>query len=168
MCDMIFGLLRERVSQNGELVNISSSATLYDQFPLVCDVKSAVEGAQSKKLFLYRASFRPAVGNHRLICERKRDLQSCRESIDENSHSKYFHPPVNILPRECSSFINIDHFKYTWGVKEYLEKRVSVFQKQGLWWHSESTAVLNHLKDNNGKLCVNCKALQCKNVSDET
>ena len=182
-CDAVYGYLSERVSRDGTLRNISLSSTSFldTQFPLLCNVKENVEKAQNRKLVLYRASFRAGIGNHRLICERKNsnsvsstssEVAACRKILEKRSDFVQLHPTIgSILPRRCDKSrdkiptLDIEHFKYTWGLEAYLEKRVRVFRKNKLAWHSESSAVLNHMGKNGGKICVTCRELRCRNVT---
>ena len=176
-CDVVYGHLSERVSRDGKFINISLATPLDAQFPLICNVKEKVERAQSRKLVLYRASYRAGIGNHRLICEQKSgkdyaaQMGGCAKIFAKRADLRSFHPPVAKLPQMCDfsrdkiPLLDIEHYKYTWGLQQYLRERIDVFKKNKIAWHSESTAVLNHIKDHGGGLCVTCKEIACRNVS---
>ena len=58
--------------------------------------------------------------------------------------------------------IFLDHYKYTWGVDDYLNTRVENFKAAKINWHKESTNVLRHLEDNGGVICVTCPESKCQ------
>jgi len=175
-CDAVYGYLSERVQSDGTLVNISLSLPLQEQFPLLCNVKESVEKAQNRKLVLYRAAFRAGIGNHRLICERKHrsikvgEMESCKKIIRKRLDFVSMHPPVLSLPRKCDEtldkipMLDIEHFKYTWGLEEYLQERIRVFRKNKIAWHGESSAVIQHVEKYGG-ICVACPELKCRNAT---
>ena len=181
-CDAVYGYLSERVTGDGKLVNITLGESLESKFPLLCNVKEGVEKAENRKLVLYRASFRAGIGNHRLICERKMrptrplsatagEMENCRQIMEKRTDFRLMHPRVASLPRKCDdahapeiATLSIEHFKYTWGLQDYLQERIRVFKKKKLAWHSESSAVLSHLSRHSG-ICVSCPQLKCKNVT---
>ena len=81
ICDIFFGKLYERLPESGSMVNISlpqdgggegEDRSLFylnsKSFPYSCEIKGSVEHAQTRKLILYRALYRPAVGNHNVMC----------------------------------------------------------------------------------------------------
>lgn len=183
-CDVVYGRLSERVPIDGRFINISLATALDSQFPLICNVKERVEKAQSRKLVLYRAAYRAGIGNHRLICEQQAGgnagsnggtqdakMATCRKIFAKRADLRALHPVVTKLPRRCDQrhdkipYLDIEHYKYTWGLEAYLQERVKVFKKNKISWHSESTAVLNHVKEHGGALCVACKEMGCRNVS---
>ena len=179
-CDVVYGHLSERVPRDGRFINISLSTSLDSQFPLICNVKERVEKAQSRKLVLYRAAYRAGIGNHRLICEQQsgnrggtQDAQmtACRKIFTKRADLRALHPVVTKLPQRCDlrhdkiPYLDIEHYKYTWGLEAYLQERVKVFKKNKITWHSESTAVLHHIKEHRGALCVTCQELGCRNVT---
>ena len=91
-CDVFSGTLLDRMPRDGSLVNISIGADLAEQFPLQCEVKKFLEKAAHKKIVLYRATFRPEVGNHRLRCQRAYSVDQClQKEIARNR-------PCSMLP----------------------------------------------------------------------
>ena len=168
-CDAVYGHLSERVTADGKLVNITFGTRLDLQFPLLCNVKERVEQAQSRKLVLYRASYRAGIGNHRLVCEagggsEQQGLQKCAAIFAKRADFRQLHPVVGVLPRKCNfgDLLDIEHFKYTWGLQGYLTERIRVFRQNKISWHSESEAVLRHVQKHGG-ICVSCPDLLCRN-----
>jgi hypothetical protein len=145
---------------DGSLVNVSLTDNLESSFPLQCEIKKVLEKAAHKKIVMYRAIYRPEVGNHRLFCQRAYDLEDCNKKTVPH---KYLYPPMTHLPRQCSSrmvpvligdkeksplfssmdsgqnsafgrvnkenfeaeySLPIDHYKYVWGLQQYLDKRL--------------------------------------------
>lgn len=194
-CDVFSGTLRDRLPSDGSLLNISLGADMDSTFPLHCEVKKILEKAAHKKIVLYRASFRPEVGNHRLRCQRAFSIEQC---LSKKLRFEELYPQMPHTPRQCSSRIMpvligdsaksplfsapgsgqhsafghsnhknsefslaIDHFKYVWGLESYLEERVRAFKKHRIAWYKESQHLLDHLKHNNGKICVKCPEVGC-------
>ena len=165
-CDAIFGYLHDRLPLDGSLVNITLSTqeqSLRQQFPLDCNVKGTVEKARNTKLIFYRASYRPSVGNHQLVCIHM-NVSACNAMIRKSPNHRNLHPVVRKPPRNCQSIpmVWVDHYKYTWGLQEYLMERVEVFRELGLKWYDESAFMLEHLQNHQGKICINCEELKCK------
>lgn len=145
---------------DGSLINISLADSVENSFPLQCEIKKVLEKAAHKKIVMYRATYRPEVGNHRLFCQRAYDLDDCNE---KKVPHKTLYPKMTHLPRQCSSrmvpviignkekspifssidsgqkslfgrvnqenfeaefSLPIDHYKYVWGLQQYLEKRL--------------------------------------------
>lgn len=174
-CDLIDGYLTERVPSSGEFINITVAEPLIQQLPLTCNIKQSIERAMYRKVIMYRALFRPSIGNHRLICEEKKSVHDCLNMFNKPTSGKnsasslqQYHPHITRLPTHCSRQvrIEIDHYKYTWGVEKYLEKRVRTFKRAGLPWYRESTAVLENIKSSGGRICVECPSLQCSKAVD--
>ena len=172
-CDAVYGRLSERVTADGKLANITLGTRLDQQFPLLCNVKERVEQAQSRKLVLYRASYRAGIGNHRLVCEagggsEQQGLQKCSAIFSKRADFRQLHPAVGVLPRKCNfgDLLDIEHFKYTWGLQGYLAERIRVFRQNKISWHSESEAVLRHVQMHGG-ICVSCPDLRCFNETSD-
>jgi len=215
-CDVVYGHLRDRLPVDGSLLNLTlpeRKPLASSSMPLLCRVKDMIEGAQSRKVLLYRADYRPGVGNHRVICEgdnakrKKRSkgktsssttaattttttadeeaaIASCRAVINKKKIMRELHPPMNKIPNKCLvGKIDVEHFKYTWGIQDYLRERVRTFKERKIPWHVESSSLLMHLNKNNpknngssssssssqrdeqgGAFCVTCSELQCEQV----
>ncbi len=200
-CDVFSGTLWDRMPQSGELQNVSLVRSLRGSFPLRCEIKRVLERAASKKIILYRAVYRPEVGNHRLFCQRSYSAAECelRRARAPYSHE---YPNITRVPRQCSSrmapvlignsekspllrpghaiqksgfgrvdkpsepdfSIPIDHYKYVYGLRDYLEKRVAVFMQKRIAWYKESQYLLDHIEAHEGKICVSCPEVNCNEV----
>lgn len=200
-CDVFSGTLWDRMPLSGELQNVSLTQSITDKFPLRCEIKKVLERAASKKIIMYRAVFRPEVGNHRLFCQRSYNAAECelRRLRVPSSHQ---YPNITRVPRQCSSrmapvlignsekspllrpghdiqksgfgrvdkpsepeySIPIDHYKYVYGLKNYLETRVSVFKQKKIAWYKESQYLLDHIEVHDGKICVTCPEVNCMKV----
>jgi len=176
-CDYLMGTLRERVAENGHLINITLSdsrtpgvkatdLSIEAQFPWTCELKKEIEAAADRKLVLYRALYRPAIGNHRLMCQRPPGgkFSECMRSFKNSS----FLPPLSLeestrRPAFCHWHLKhqkrmlIDHYKYTYGIIGYLRRRVQVFKEKKLEWWRESWAMLKYLHDHGNRVCVECQ-----------
>jgi hypothetical protein len=165
-CDYYHGVLEERLPIDGALLNISLLTPLRHQFPLVCRVKDSVERAATRKVVLYRASFRPDVGNHDLLCGRRVLSSSCRAFLRDSGmeESSLHADKLNSLrPVRCpGDLISIDHYKYIDGVQSYLTRRVSAFLRAGIPWHRESSQVLRYLQLHNNSICTSCPDVNCR------
>lgn len=176
-CDAYLGILRERVSSTGQLINITlpigqqggkADYSLVSLFPYVCHLKKSVESAAVHKLVLYRAIYRPSVGNHKLVCSRPANALSYSECLSSIDKASYEHIREQISaetrpPKVCNRRreMAIDHYKYTSGVDFYLENRVKAFKQQGIPWYKESVSMLNYLKKHNNSICIHCPESRC-------
>lgn len=190
-CDYIMGMLNERVSIDGSLVNIElpsnavnaySNATTWDinfksHFPFQCKLKQAVESAMSTKLILFRALYRPLIGNHKLVCQnsasksgaKKDNRKSYRACVQEQINNGQHMPDMAMFSRKPISckvdtkpqVLQVDHYKYTDGIVEYLSNRVKEFKRIGLPWYKESEDMLRYLDAHDSKICVDCKESHC-------
>jgi hypothetical protein len=115
--DVAFGYLMDRLPADGYPANITLATNLDVEFPMLCPLKRTLEKAASRKLVLYRATYRPSVGNHQLMCgESRANMTNCMQKI--NSHSmRDFFPKLDRTPYKSAlqHRFRIDHFKYTWG-----------------------------------------------------
>ena len=89
-------------SLDGSLVNVTMGGNLHKQFPLQCEIKKFLEKAAHKKIVLYRAPFRPEVGNHRLRCQRAYSVKQC---LQKKLRFEELYPTMPHTPRQCSSRI---------------------------------------------------------------
>lgn len=172
-CDYFRGDLVDRLPRSGALINITMRTDLSKAFELRCDIKQIMEKAEFRKLILYRGDQRPWLGNHRLFCDRKfHNVTGCIKYMSERIPQKLFKmtPIPAKLPVACqltglnSKNIVIDHYKYVWGVQDYLEKRIDAFQKKKISWASESVKALHVLQSNNGKIDVSDSSYNCHKV----
>lgn len=99
-CDVFSGTLKDRMPKDGSLKNVSMGTDLKIQFPLQCEIKKFLEKAAHKKIVLYRASFRPEVGNHRLRCQRAFSVEQC---LEKKIRFEELYPHLTQTPRQCSS-----------------------------------------------------------------
>lgn len=147
-CDVMYGKLLDAVSSTKKLINVTWDKPLDEQFSTVCDAKKHVERANAHKLILYRGMYRPLPGNHRLRCE----ISSY--SIDEcNKTNSTLIPKITKKPKNCYNYLKIKHYKYVWGIEEYLQKRADLFKKAHIPWYKESLSALNYLRNSNGTIC---------------
>jgi hypothetical protein len=151
-CDVFMGLLRDRLPQDGSMVNISLSTQIGSVFPLQCDVKETIEIAATRKVILYKSTYRPKPGNHALSymgeMSRPTVVKRCGDEI------------LKSIGRESS--IHIDHFKYVWGIEKYLADRAAHFKKQRINWHVESERAVQYLQQGrNGSICTSCPEFGC-------
>jgi len=189
LCDVIYGNLVERLPPDGVLVNMSLDSPLANQFPVMCDIKSSIEEAVRRKLILFRGSFRPGIGNHKLLCERPKgkesvasEVHTCQEILNKQPTGlMIYHPPLTRVPRRCSAsnlkevgsteriygngFMRVDHYKYIWGIQQYLEERARVFEEAKIPWYKQSLSVLSHLKKYDGRICIECQGI-CPKITD--
>jgi hypothetical protein len=115
--DVAYGYLEDRLPADGWLTNLTLSSNLDRDYPLVCPLKQTLERAASRKVVLYRALFRPAVGNHQIVCgDARSNVSSCVRKLKQHSMNDYF-PLVERVPYKfpIKNRIRIDHYKFTWG-----------------------------------------------------
>jgi hypothetical protein len=147
-CDVVYGKLLDAISTTRKLINITWDIPLDRQFSSYCDAKKHVEHAVSNKLILYRAIHRPLPGNHRLRCENSKfSLEDC------NKNNNTMIPKITKKPRSCRKYLKVKHYKYVWGIEEYLNNRAQVFKKAHIPWYKESLQALNYLHHSNGTIC---------------
>jgi hypothetical protein len=99
-CDVFTGVLHERLTRSGDLINITLGTPLGSTFPLRCDIKKSLQKDRMKKVVMYRASFRPELGNHRMRCQRAFSVEECHRKASRYSH---LYPRMPHLPRQCES-----------------------------------------------------------------
>jgi hypothetical protein len=99
-CDVFTGVLHERLARSGDLINITLGTPLGATFPLRCDIKKSMQKDRMKKIVMYRASFRPDMGNHRMRCQRAFSVEECNRKASRYSH---MYPRMTHLPRQCES-----------------------------------------------------------------
>jgi hypothetical protein len=151
-CDVFQGTLRDRLPPDGSFLNITLSMNIDSVFPLQCDVKETIENAATRKVILYRSTFRPKPGNHGLKdasgASRSAAAKVCGNDI------------MKSIGRE--SAIQIDHFKYVWGVEKYLADRAAHFKKKRIHWHVESKRAVEYLQQGgNSSICTTCPEFRC-------
>jgi hypothetical protein len=148
-CDVVYGKLLDAISSSKKLINVTWDKPLDEQFSSVCDAKKHVEHANAHKLILYRGIYRPLPGNHRLRCE----ISSY--SIEEcNKSNNTLIPKITKKPKNCYNYLKIKHYKYVWGIEEYLKNRAYLFKKAHIPWYKESLSALNYLRNSNGTICL--------------
>jgi hypothetical protein len=149
-CDVFHGKLLDAISPTKTLINITWDLSLNEQFTGYCDAKKQIEHANSNKLVLYRSIHRPLPGNHRLRCETPNySLEEC------NKHNNTLIPKVIKKPKHCNKLLKIKHYKYVWGIEQYLNTRAQIFKKAHIPWYKESLQALDYLHNSNGTICGN-------------
>lgn len=176
-CNHLMGNLRERVEREGHLINITLhdirtpgvtriNQSIEENFPWTCSLKKTIEDAEDRKLVLYQAVYRPAVGNHRLLCATAKRFSHCTRALKNATHI----PPRALWnttdrPRLCSwgydaqnkrKKLYIDHYKYTYGIIGYLKRRVQTFRAKRLAWWKESDAMIQYFRRHHNHICLNC------------
>lgn len=77
-------------------------------------------------------------------------------------------PTTRRAPVSCSKNITIYHFKFISGVVDYLNERASRYRDQlKLSWWDQSSNLAKYITADHGKICVHCKASECRNASKE-
>jgi hypothetical protein len=58
-------------------------------------------------------------------------------------------PNHNVRPIYCNTVVTLDHYKFTHGLVNYLQRRYEVYKNKKLHWWKDSYRVLEHLKNHN-------------------
>lgn len=176
-CSFFKGDLIDRLPIDGSLVNITINTNLETDFPLACDIKKEMEKAEFRKLILYAGDQRPWIGNHKLLCEGEVNATSCYDTMRQkvNKHLFPSMPVPQHIPTGCLLYdrnlrmklsVVINHYKYVWGVEEYLANRVKRFKEKKIKWASESEDYLKAMRDNGGIIDVHDPTYHCKKLYD--
>ncbi len=64
-------------------------------------------------------------------------------------------------PKYCKTNVLLDHYKWTYGLAQYLYQRAISYKQRGLHWWRDSRDILLHLRHHKGSVCVHCKEAAC-------
>jgi hypothetical protein len=135
--DSVFGNWVDRVADNGEIINVTSTAPLSEQFPIGCRF-SRTGNATTTKVVAFRGYLSEFRAGHYL----RDTLETCR------------YPPQLL----------IDHYKWSWPVFTKLQKRIVYYKSiEGHHWWTESALFLDHIASHGGRIDINRSDLSCEN-----
>eukprot|EP00746_Dinoflagellata_sp_MGD_P131962 gnl/MRDRNA2_/MRDRNA2_65694_c0_seq1.p1 gnl/MRDRNA2_/MRDRNA2_65694_c0~~gnl/MRDRNA2_/MRDRNA2_65694_c0_seq1.p1 ORF type:complete len:504 (+),score=72.28 gnl/MRDRNA2_/MRDRNA2_65694_c0_seq1:155-1666(+) len=137
--DAVYGQYLDRVNVDGKLVPATGEyPSIFDQFPLVCNVSVGVIGAgQGLRVVAYQ-------GNHR--------SNSGVGRVDDESKACVF---PGLVPSH--------HFKFRESAQAKLSERVKIYEHYrtlNRGGKEQSKKFLQYVKKN-GRICTNCTELQC-------
>jgi len=124
--DYISGYFLDRLGVDGELPELQGN--LWDVFPLGAEATPLITGGDSRKVALARAGIDLVGGHHYAYAGRRCPVQECTATVH--------------------------HFKWDAGVSERARHMYRVLAESGKDWCIESTRLLAHLSDNNGRVGV--------------
>ena len=115
---VLCGRFVDRIAANGELAALSETGTIWEQYPLECDVSGGLAQALCAKVVLARRECELSSGHHFTIGD---------------------------WPELRGLVVMVHHFKWRAGIREVLERRVAVYQRENVPWVGESVRVLDYL-----------------------
>lgn len=142
--DAIFGRFLDRVSRDGSLVDISSAPSLSEQFPMSCDITSAIAQGDTLKAVAFRGYHKENRGGHHLLETSRQDYEFRKQ--EGQDHCAY--PKI----------LRIDHYKWTSQVLQKVLVRSNHYKKLGMGHYIQSSRLLDHIIENSG---LNVTTLNC-------
>ncbi|KAL6071635.1 hypothetical protein QOT17_006070 [Balamuthia mandrillaris] len=145
----VVGHFMDRVAADGTLLPIlpwtEGGASLWQQFPLGCQVTKVVTRGTVQKVLAFRGSYKVNNGQHTLML---------KESVVECCQTTAW-PEV----------MTVHHFKFIKGVPEVLkERRKKNKYNFSAVYKAENKRMLQHFWDHADKICVGCPELECKHL----
>jgi len=147
--DSVHGYYIDRVSVDGSLNNITSNKSLSDQFPLACYMSTQVV----------------KLGNNDTRANIPSKLIAFRGYLSENRGGGKLDTKSESNSCSYPVWLKSNHYKWTWAVIRKMELRVEIEKK--LPWGYQSSNVLKHIKENNGKINIADDRLKCRKVDNE-
>jgi hypothetical protein len=144
--DSVYGYYIDRVAEDGIIPNITTVPSIDEQFPLSCHMST-----QIVRLNRY---------NNALNIPSK--VMAFKGYLQENNGGGM----VQNENEACVYPVRLrtHHFKWTWAVIRKMEMR-SELEKFTNWGY-QSINVLNHLKNNHGKINITDEKLKCRKMAE--
>jgi hypothetical protein len=122
---MLRGVMLDHVAADGSLPRFDPARSVWEQFPLCCNVTVALARAETRKVVLSRGDIRVTVGNH------------------------------SVQPGEtyttAKGWVQIRHFKWHAGVLELLAFRTQPEWRAKCYWWVESQRLLDYFTAHGGR-----------------
>ena len=146
------GVFVDRVSENGEMLEIDDSYCIKKQFPIKCNLMSK----------WFYGSWAPTTGLVKMMAY-KQGLDISRGGhVAESLEAKYIqdidlssYADIRTTRRKKSSPYKVHHFKWHKDTIEKLKRRVRVYKEKDYGWWRQSQNFLDYLDKNNGKIDIN-------------
>jgi hypothetical protein len=115
----IMGHFSDRISADGHLTPTTETPSIWEQYPLQCNVSKSLVKCWTHKVVLARGDCVLASGHHDVISPKKRlETRSAK----------------------------VHHFKWRAGLPEALARRIKIYKRQNFPCIAESTRILNYLE----------------------
>lgn len=124
--DYVSGCWVDRIAASGDLPEIDSARSIWEQFPIGAFYSYPIGAADPRKVVLARSSVNLVKGQHFAL-----NGKGC---------------PIT------EAFVQVHHFKWVAGIVPTLEARASFLKAGGYSQHVESSRFLKHIKDHGGRL----------------
>ncbi|KAF4673421.1 hypothetical protein FOL47_010573 [Perkinsus chesapeaki] len=155
----VYGNYVDRVAQDGSLPLVSATPTIFSQFPLACDVTKKIVGIDvPQKVLAFRAFLRANRGGGKVKDE---SLACVYPTLLKSHHFKWVKQVKEKLERRVETADILLATQLAEGVLGPLWVVMSRYKRKGYGWWRQSANVLEHLKQHNSRLCVNCSELSC-------
>jgi hypothetical protein len=133
------GFTVDRVANGGRLASLRPDATIFEQYPLRCNLTGA-HGLATKVIFL-RGDLRTVSGNH-LVHE---------DALYERNGQRA--PSYGVRRSASPALLTLNHFKWTSDVVPYLQNRIILYKQVQQYW-ALSSSLLASLQHNNWTINV--------------
>ena len=132
--DAVGGHLVDRVAADGRLAAVRPTPSVFEQFPLECDVTGTVSGAKNCKILAHRAWVRCSRSHHKL----EQDPRTARARC----------VPERLKRRQLDGTerLVVDHFKWTADLEARLGERIAHYRTQGYMWFDRSERFLRYYR----------------------
>jgi hypothetical protein len=114
----IMGQFRDRIARHGVLANTESEPSIWEQYPLECNISDLLVQCWCHKVTLCRGDCELSSGHHNVI-----------------------RPAIPLISRRCV----VHHFKWRQGLIEALNRRRKIYLQSGYGAHGEADAVIDYM-----------------------
>jgi hypothetical protein len=155
----VVGRMIDRIAYGGELAKIRSDAPLHRQFPLECRLTRNVLDARSSKIVAHTGDLRTTTGHHELFDHS--ELVHFNYCIDSPTLVDALPAPASDVVAGDDYELALDHYKWDATLPEKLHNRIADLQRTGVAWQRQPVLALEHIDAHQGRICVECKQLEC-------